>query len=142
MSGLYRLVTQSAPWTAEEKWRVQRPRYTNEDDIAEDNEPDDTTLEKEQPTGPEPDELSIWVASPEGGIDWSDCIGIALRGRWALIGDDRQDVANPASPFWIYKAKDCESPRQPSAICAHTIIVVLPAFWQSKNNNGDDDEAI
>jgi hypothetical protein len=102
LADLWRLTTVPAPWTPEERWRAHQSRFPQEDDIDTERDFDIGPLEKEEATILEPDKLDIW-AQGSHELDWDECLGMALRGRWASIGCK----GNIGRSWWIYKAKDC-----------------------------------
>ena len=92
--------TTAAPWTADEAWKYHHHdagAHTEHGDTKEERE-----LETERLLGEEPETMDIWV---EAGHDWSDGVGMGLRGRWALVG------ASAERAWWIFRARDCEYPR-------------------------------
>lgn len=95
----WRLVTAPAPWTPEEKWRARRPLFQDEvHDLsvgAQGFEVETATL------ATEPDEIVILVEPVN--LDPNSLNGMALRGRWAFVGEK-----GSAAGWWIHKTKDCK----------------------------------
>ncbi|WRT68005.1 uncharacterized protein IL334_004980 [Kwoniella shivajii] len=106
-----------APWTAEEKWRAQRPR--SDDGLDEDEaESPPLPLDQEQATVAEPEEIVLWVESR--GFNQQPAladrlIGAGLRGRWGLMG--LKDGSSHGQ-WWAFKVKD----------------FILPAFWRGSGS--------
>jgi hypothetical protein len=97
-----RVITEPAPWTPQEKWRVRRGcRYESEgvDEEA-------VGFDMESATIREPDEIVLWLdADSLQGMDIARLEGMALRGRWACVRSVANDHKNA---WWIFKSKDCE----------------------------------
>jgi hypothetical protein len=108
-AAMYRLVTEPASWTREEKWK-NRPRFTDEgtddevDFLAPVVEPNvATAFEEEVASIAEPQSLEILIEGTALDLGRLDSyIGIELRGRWGLVGSAKEHTG-----WWIFKAKDC-----------------------------------
>lgn len=101
---LWRVITRSAPWTADEKWRIPRPRFDNEgndDDLVQSCHP--PGFEQETATIDEPAELTLWIElGPDLTKDPQCLIGMGLKGRWCYLKSHEAGQG-----WWTFKIKDC-----------------------------------
>jgi hypothetical protein len=110
MTRLHRIVTEPAPWTPEEKWRVHRRQpdeavqQDDDDDDEEGTHPCRAESEEEAASTDFSGSITIWANVEEYGASKDALIGIGLRGRWAMMGPrDAQ-----ANAWWTFQPKDCE----------------------------------
>ncbi|ORY30580.1 hypothetical protein BCR39DRAFT_528993 [Naematelia encephala] len=111
---LWPILTVPAPWTSSEKWRVHHAGNTALEDLDNKVNSPKLDLEKEVPTIPEPNEIVLWV---EAQAVNPDLVGMALRGRWAMMGTEDRTAS-----WWCFKPKD----------------FVLPAFWQASDDHSEE----